>query len=118
MALVQVRYAGTFPSVCREKIALVLRLVVAEHLDCPEDPLRPDEVTIWADEVGPHGAQEMEVGVVIFAGSYPSRDKRLEDAVGKIGDAIRRIDDQITCFVWIIPIKGAAFWFYSPICLG
>jgi hypothetical protein len=114
MALVLVRYVSTFPSNCREQLVSVLRPVVAEQLDCHEDPLRPNEVTIWADDVGPHGAQEMEVGVIIFAGSYLSRDQRLEDATERIEDAVRRIDDQISCFVWIIPIKGAAFRIFHP----
>ena len=109
MPLVLVGHKAAVPSWTLDRVKETLRIRVAEQLDCPEDPVKPEHVAIWFLNLGDRGVQDTDLGVVIFTGFYPTRVNRLQDAMEQIGAHVIEADDTLRCFVWILPQENAAF---------
>ncbi len=115
MPLVTVRYkADKLPDNDLMGLGVVLRKTVRQALAVNGNTharLAPEDIEVVFTAYGPHDLKEHDVGITVFANTYPERKENLadrrEDIATNVSFFFRKSSPAITAYVWVILVDAS-----------
>ena len=116
MPLVVVQHkAGRITEQMLTNLAKAMPEIVAAGLNAPENQdacLIPSDIEVWVQESGRFDVNTKDLGIIIWANSYPERLRNLDQRKDAIVQAVRKFladcDRNLSGYVWVL-LQPAAF---------
>ena len=110
MPLVQVHNNGQLSTDELHSVIEKLPVIIAAHMGTNEDPLTPQEVSVWDQSSSNQSRPSHDVEVLIDFTSTSNRMKEFPRFSNTIKAEIKAsLPPDVTCYVWFRPQHGAKF---------